>query len=352
MTSLLRYDAARAALAEAKGIDEVKSILDWAARARLYAEQAGNTGMEADAIDIRERAERELGLLLLAQKETYGLARGGRPKTGPGNGPVSPPPITLSDLKIKKNLSSRAQKKASISAQAFEAMMGRQRERIIARGAVDVLKDVSTATKQERRANHERVLGAMQCSLPKRKYGVILADPEWRFEPWSRETGMDRAPDNHYPTSCTEVIAARDVPSIAARDCVLFLWATGPMMPHALVVMGAWGFDYKSQAIWRKSRIGTGYWFRSVHELLLVGTRGAIPAPAMGTQPESVIDAPSGEHSAKPEEVLKLIETWYPTIPKIELNRRGAARPGWDAWGNEVVDPETGEILEKSTEAA
>jgi len=123
-------------------------------------------------------------------------------------------------------------------------------------------------------------------------------------------------------------------------------------MPHALVVMGAWGFDYKSQAIWRKSRVGTGYWFRSVHELLLVGTRGAIPAPAMGTQPESVIDAPSGEHSAKPEEVLKLIETWYPTIPKIELNRRGAARPGWDAWGNEVVDPETGEILEKSIEAA
>jgi hypothetical protein len=25
----------------------------------------------------------------------------------------------------------------------------------------------------------------------------------------------------------------------------------------------------------------------------------------------------------------------FPNLPKIELNRRGPARPGWDAWGNE-----------------
>jgi hypothetical protein len=60
---------------------------------------------------------------------------------------------------------------------------------------------------------------------------VILADPPWRFEPWSRDTGMDRAADNHYPTSATEEIAALGVSSIAADDCVLFLWATVPMLP-------------------------------------------------------------------------------------------------------------------------
>ena len=36
--------------------------------------------------------------------------------------------------------------------------------------------------------------------LAAKRYGVILVDPEWRFEPWSREIGMDRAADNHYPT--------------------------------------------------------------------------------------------------------------------------------------------------------
>ena len=36
--------------------------------------------------------------------------------------------------------------------------------------------------------------------LAAKRYGVILVEPEWRFEPWSREIGMDRAADNHYPT--------------------------------------------------------------------------------------------------------------------------------------------------------
>jgi N6-adenosine-specific RNA methylase IME4 len=66
---------------------------------------------------------------------------------------------------------------------------------------------------------------------------VILADPEWRFEPWSRTTGMDRAADNHYPTSAVGRIAARSVEDIAADDCVLFLWATAPMLCEALAVI-------------------------------------------------------------------------------------------------------------------
>jgi hypothetical protein len=31
-----------------------------------------------------------------------------------------------------------------------------------------------------------------------------------------------------------------------------------------------------------------------------------------------------------------MIEELYPTLPKIELNRRGPARPGWDCWGWEA----------------
>jgi N6-adenosine-specific RNA methylase IME4/DNA-binding CsgD family transcriptional regulator len=192
------------------------------------------------------------------------------------------------------------------------------------------------ATKAERRAERERELAAKQAALPSQRYGVIVADPEWRFEPYSRETGMDRSADNHYPTSITDVIAARDVPGIAADDCVLFLWATVPMLRDALRVMEAWGFEYKSHAIWDKVHIGTGYWFRNRHELLLVGTKGDIPAPAMGDQFASVMTIARKEHSAKPEQFLELIEQYFPNIPKIELNRRGPARPGWDAWGNEV----------------
>jgi N6-adenosine-specific RNA methylase IME4 len=193
-----------------------------------------------------------------------------------------------------------------------------------------------TALKKVQRDEKEQALAGKILTLPDKRYGVILADPPWSFEVYSRETGLDRAADNHYPTQSLDEIKALDVASIAANDCVLFLWATAPMVLQAGEVLTAWGFTFKTNAIWNKPRAGTGYWFRNKHEHLLVGTRGRIPAPAPGTLWDSVIDAPVGEHSAKPEAFLELIESWYPNTPKIELNRRGPAREGWDSWGLEA----------------
>mgnify|MGYP001243254007 CR=1 FL=1 len=207
-------------------------------------------------------------------------------------------------------------------------------------GPIRKIRAAVQAQKKARRTAREIALAGRIEALPGRRYGVIVADPEWRFEPYSRETGMDRAPDNHYPTSPTEEIAARDVASIAAADCVLFLWATAPMLPDALAVMAAWGFDYVTNTAWVKKRPGAargpGYWFTGEHELLLVGVRGDVPAPAPGTQFPSVLATPVGQHSAKPEEMLGRIEAYFPNLPKIEMNRRGPARPGWDVWGNEA----------------
>jgi N6-adenosine-specific RNA methylase IME4 len=85
-----------------------------------------------------------------------------------------------------------------------------------------------------------------------------------------------------------------------------------------------------------KDRIGTGYWVRNKHELLLIGTRGQIPAPAPGTQWPSAVEAPIGKHSEKPV-FHELIESYFPTRPKIEHHARGAvARPGWEVWGLEA----------------
>ena len=176
-----------------------------------------------------------------------------------------------------------------------------------------------------------------------KRYGVIYADPEWRFEPWSRETGMDRAADNHYPTSPVEAIMARPVNDIAAHDSVLFLWATRPMLPQALRVIEAWGFAYKSCTVWGKRRAGEargpGYIFSDESELLLYATRGDVPAPAPGTQWPSLIIAPVTAHSEKPARFHELIESYFPSLPKIELNAR-VRRPGWDVWGAEAPEAE------------
>ena len=181
------------------------------------------------------------------------------------------------------------------------------------------------------------------CQSSAKIYGVIYADPSWRFEVYSRDTGLDRDASNHYPVEDLDAIKARPVASIAAPDCVLFMWATVPTLMQAGEVMAAWGFKYKSHIVWlkkdrggEKNRAGTGYWNRCVHETLLIATRGDIPAPAQGTQQDSVIAASIGEHSAKPEAFSEMIERLFPTLPKIELFARGKARPGWDAWGNEA----------------
>jgi N6-adenosine-specific RNA methylase IME4 len=199
---------------------------------------------------------------------------------------------------------------------------------------------VPLRAKQARRAEREHdlaertIAAGRALGIDGKRYGVILADPPWRFEPYSRETGMDRAADNHYPTMTLAAIQALPVP--AAEDCVLYLWATTAMLPEALDVITAWDFTYKSLHGWAKPGQGTGYWVRDNLELLLIATRGHPVAPAPGQQSLALIEAPRGKHSEKPAEFAGMIEQLYPSTPKLEMFAR-QPRPGWDAWGNETA---------------
>ena len=112
------------------------------------------------------------------------------------------------------------------------------------------------------------------------------------------------------------------------------------MLPQGLVVMEAWGFTYKSHCVWVKGEVGkrdtgTGYWFRNRHEILLVGTRGSVPAPEPGDQHPSVIEARVAAHSIKPRQLHEMIEALFPNVPKLEMFAR-SERAGWDQWGNEA----------------
>lgn len=329
MTGLIKYNEACRAVAEAKSVDEVKDIRDKSEAIRAYARQAKNTQLEADAWEIKKRAEDRLGELSAA----LDTMQGARTELLPDAGKKSKYSI-LKEVGISTSAANRYEQ--------FNRLPKGEKEARIAKGraAIETGKSVADAIlrgddKAASRANREMLLGGLQHALPNKKYGVIYADPEWQFEPYSRETGMDRAADNHYLTSATDAICARPVQDIAADASALFLCATAPMLPDALRVMAAWDFAYKSHAILAKDRIGTGYWFRNQHELLLVGTRGNIPAPAMGTQFSSLIPFKVGKHSEKPDAIYELIESYFPNLPKIELNAR-RARAGWDSWGNEA----------------
>jgi hypothetical protein len=50
----------------------------------------------------------------------------------------------------------------------------------------------STQIKQARRAAKEAALAAKQLALPDRRYGVTVADPPWRWEPYSITNGVSK----------------------------------------------------------------------------------------------------------------------------------------------------------------
>ena len=162
------------------------------------------------------------------------------------------------------------------------------------------------------------------------RYDIVYADPPWRY---SFSKSNSRKIENQYPTMHLKDICNIDVPS--KENSVLYLWTTSPKLLEGLAVMKAWGFTYKSQAVWDKTKIGMGYWFRGQHEILLVGTKGKFSPPLAGQRKGSVFKFPRGKHSKKPDEIRDLIKNWFPDAERLEMFCRYPS-PGWDVFGNEV----------------
>jgi len=163
------------------------------------------------------------------------------------------------------------------------------------------------------------------------KYDVIYADPPWEYD----NSGFNQSAEQHYPVMSLDEIKNLSVADLAANPCVLFLWATSPLLPEALEVMEAWGFEYRASRVWIKDKAPTiGWWLNTRHELLLIGTRGGNAHPL--EKVDSIINAKVTTHSCKPESVKRDIETCYPG-PKIELFARKAVKGDgtWTYWGNE-----------------
>jgi N6-adenosine-specific RNA methylase IME4 len=229
----------------------------------------------------------------------------------------------------------------SVSAAADVATLPQQDQReIVARGEREILRvaqEIRARKAETRRSERiERLAATCNQPLPgDRRYAVIYADPPWHFEVYNEESGIERAAGNHYPTMSLDEICGLPIPNLATPDAVLFVWTTVPHLRESFNVLVAWGFEYKTNIVWVKDKIGLGYFVRNQHELLLVATRGEIPCPLPANRPSSVIEAPRREHSRKPDEAYALIEQMYPELPKIELFAR-QARDGWARWGNEA----------------
>ena len=134
-------------------------------------------------------------------------------------------------------------------------------------------------------------------------------------------------------------IEALPVGDLAVPDCALFLWAVAPLLPEALHVMTAWGFQYKTIAFtWAKTTrdgrpaIGMGYWTRAGAEVCLLGVRGRPKRLDRGVR--QLIVEPRREHSRKPDRVAADVERLVGG-PYLELFAR-TRRPGWTCVGDQL----------------
>lgn len=180
-----------------------------------------------------------------------------------------------------------------------------------------------------------------------RVYSTILADPPWRFENRTGKMAPEHQRLLRYPTMSLEEICEIPVPKVAAANSHLYLWVPNALLAQGLEVMRRWGFCYKSNIVWFKTRKdggpdgrGVGFYFRNVTELILFGVRGRMRTLAPGRRQTNILITKKREHSRKPDEVFDIIENCSPG-PYLELFAR-FHREGWDQWGNENVEENSG----------
>ena len=180
-----------------------------------------------------------------------------------------------------------------------------------------------------------------------KKYKIIYADPAWQYS--DKRTGAGKNNPNgaggaekHYNTMPTNEICSLPIKNISADNCMLFMWATSPLLPDAFKVMEAWGFKYKTVGfVWAKTTNdgmkirgdGIGNYTIQNAEFCLIGLKGKYWRNKTGVK--QFILSPKQKHSQKPNDAKKRIMELCGDLPRIELFARQQTE-GWDVWGNEV----------------
>jgi N6-adenosine-specific RNA methylase IME4 len=177
-----------------------------------------------------------------------------------------------------------------------------------------------------------------------RRFKTILADPPWQFQNNTGKIAPEHRRLRRYSTMKLPEICALPVQEVTDETSHLYLWVPNALLPQGIEVLAAWGFKYKSNIVWHKIRKdggsdgrGVGFYFRNVTEVLLFGVRGKNARTLQpGRTQVNMIQSRKREHSRKPDEQYRLIESCSPG-PYLEMFSRGC-RPRWVNWGDQAAE--------------
>lgn len=173
-----------------------------------------------------------------------------------------------------------------------------------------------------------KILGPNDLASTTTRFGTLYVDPPWRYG----NTVCRGAAEHHYATMDLDAMRSLPVGELAAEKSHLHVWSTTAFLADALDLIAHWGFEFKSILVWVKPSLGTGNYWRSSTEFLLLGVRGGLKF-STHRFPNWIL-AQRTKHSEKPTVFRRLIESVSPA-PRLELFAR-VQHEGWTAWGNQI----------------
>lgn len=189
-----------------------------------------------------------------------------------------------------------------------------------------------------------------------KKYEIIYADPGWQFS--NKKTGgyMKSGAASKYTVKSIADLKRMDVNSLAADNCVLFMWWVGSMPQEAIDLVESWGFTLRNMNgfVWNKltqtgkQHFGMGFYTRAGSESVIIATKGKFKTKSRSVRAVFHADAqiqfegklPKDRnkkviHSRKPNQVRDLIVELCGDLPRLEMFARTETE-GWDVFGDEV----------------
>ncbi|WP_240538157.1 MT-A70 family methyltransferase [Bradyrhizobium yuanmingense] len=344
MTLLAAYDRIYRDLTKVNNARDVLDQRDYLDHVKLHARKVQDKALLEEAIIAQMRADRRLGEIIVELKKSGKIVEGRRRTDDAADR------VTLEDIGVKKRvLSSRAQKAAALSPEAFKEIEETTREKVRSGGAI-LVDPVSAATKEAeiagRRAAHAARtekggcvadLGAL--ALTGKRFGSIGSDPQWKFLTRSA-AGEGRSANIHYKTEEVDKIKDLPVGQLLADDGAFYMWMVDWCPQDALDLLAHWGLKHVTTAFtWVKQNasgegwhMGQGYWTRANPEQCWLATKGN--PKRLYADVRQLIVAPVMEHSRKPDEWLDRIER-LTEGDYLELQAR-RPRKGWVSWGDEL----------------
>lgn len=160
-------------------------------------------------------------------------------------------------------------------------------------------------------------------------FDFIVIEPPWNYG--TQQTNPSYRGNTQYPEMTQDELKAIDLP--AAKNCILFLWATHKFIWDAKELLDCWGFDYCCMFVWDKQIIGMGGLIRLQCEFCLIGLKGK-PIFKDIHDIRDLISEQKRDHSRKPE-------TFYQLVDKLCIGRKldyfsRTQRESWSSYGNEI----------------